>query len=60
MYDLEFLPAARQDMIDIVRYISRELNNPAAADRLATALIEAAERIPAFPMPPPPICPYGP
>ena len=49
MYDLEFLPAARQDMIDIVRYISKELNNPAAADRLATALIEAAERIPAFP-----------
>lgn len=36
-------------MIDIARYISRELNNPVAADRLAVALIEAGDSIPAFP-----------
>ena len=49
MYSLEYLPAARRDMIDIVRYISRELGNPAAADRLALKLIEAGESIPPFP-----------
>lgn len=49
MYNLEYLPAARQDMVEIVRYISIELGNPAAADRLAAELIEAGERIPKFP-----------
>lgn len=46
---MEYLPVARQDMIDIARYISRELNNPVAADRLAVKLVEAGESIPAFP-----------
>ena len=49
MYNLEYLPVARQDMIDIVRYIGVELANPVAADRLATELIEAGESIPKFP-----------
>lgn len=49
LYNLEYLPVAHQDMVEIVRYISRELNNPAAADRLAVALIEAGDGIPAFP-----------
>lgn len=49
MYKLEYLPVAQQDMVEIVRYISRELKNPAAADQLAVALIEAGESIPAFP-----------
>ena len=31
MYNLEYLPVALQDMVAIVRYISRELGNPAAA-----------------------------
>ena len=34
MYKLEYLPVARKDMLEIVRYISRELQNPDAADRL--------------------------
>ena len=46
---MEYLPVARQDMIDIARYISRERNNPVAADRLAVELVEAGESIPAFP-----------
>ena len=49
MYKLEYLPAARQDMMDIVRYISRELCNPQAAERLAMELIEAGNSIPGFP-----------
>ena len=49
MYDLEYLPSARQDMIDIVRYISGELGNPGAAERLAAELIEAGDRLAEFP-----------
>ena len=49
MYKLEYLPVARQDMVEIVRYISQELQNPIAADRLAAELIEAAERVASFP-----------
>ena len=45
MYQLVFLGAARQDMTDIVRYISHELLNPTAADALADEMIEAAERL---------------
>ena len=49
MYRLTFLPIARQDMTDIVRYISHELFNPMAADALAGEMIEAAERLCDFP-----------
>lgn len=49
MYRLEFLPLARQDMVETVRYISHELKNPAAAQRLSARLIEAAERLTEFP-----------
>ena len=30
-YKLEYLPAARKDMLEIVRYISRDIGNPYAA-----------------------------
>ena len=43
MYKLEYLPVARKDMLEIVRYISRELQNPDAADRLAGEFVNAAE-----------------
>ena len=49
MYKLEFMPVARQDMVEIVQYISRELGNPTAADRLAEELISAAGGIQTFP-----------
>lgn len=49
MYKLEYLPVARRDMIEIVRYISKNLNNPMAADQLAIELVEAGDRIPKFP-----------
>ena len=49
LYKLEYLPVARKDMIEIVRYISRELQNPDAADRLAVELVNAAESVLTFP-----------
>jgi len=49
MFELEFLPIARQDMIDIARYISHELLNPTAAEKLADEMINAAERLTDFP-----------
>ncbi len=33
-YKLEYLPAARQDILDMVRYVSTQLQNPSAAARL--------------------------
>lgn len=44
-YRLEYLPAARKDMLEIVRYISRDIGNPNAAERLAAAMIEKGEAI---------------
>ena len=49
VYKLEYLPVARQDLIDIVLYISQELQNPDAANRLAEKLIETAEKALIFP-----------
>ena len=49
MYSLEYLPAAKQDMTDIARYIGRELANPAAAEKLAVEMTEAADRLVDFP-----------
>ena len=49
MYKLEYLPVARKDMLEIVRYISRELQNPDAVNRLAVELVKAAEGVLHFP-----------
>ena len=49
MYRLEFLPVARDDMLEIVRYISKELKNPVAAESLALELVSAAEGVRKFP-----------
>ncbi len=49
MYRLEYLPMAKQDMADIVRYISHDLSNPVAAGRLADEMVEAAEGLTDFP-----------
>lgn len=49
MYRLTFLPAAKQDMTNIARYISHELLNPTAADALADEMIDAAGRLCDFP-----------
>lgn len=49
MYRLEFLPIARRDMIEIVRYISEELSNPIAAQNLADEMIRKADNLKEFP-----------
>ena len=45
MYNVEYLPSAVQDMVEIVLYIARELNNPTAAERIAERLAEAGESL---------------
>lgn len=49
MYKLEYLPVAQKDLVEIVEYISKELNNPDAAERLSEKIIGAAENICSFP-----------
>ena len=49
MYSLKYLPMAKRDMADIARYISHTLANPTAAEKLASEMIEAAERLVTFP-----------
>ena len=45
MYKLEYLPVARQDLVEIVGYISKQLCNPAAAASMSAKFMEAGERI---------------
>ena len=49
MYQLRFLPSALQDLTEIARYISHELTNPEAAEKLSDEIIDAAEKLAAFP-----------
>ena len=49
MYSIEYQPIAMQDMVEIVRYISQELCNTSAAEKLANDMIEAAESLVVFP-----------
>lgn len=49
MYNLEYLPLARQDLMEAVGYISHKLGNPAAAYRLAEELTQAGENLRTFP-----------
>ena len=49
MYKLEYLPIARADMVEIVRYISHDLNNPSSAEKLAAEMVNAAEKLVDFP-----------
>ena len=60
MYKLEYLPIAQRDMIEIVKYISKDLGNPSAANRLAEKFIEAAEQITTFPYANPVHVPFSP
>ena len=47
MYQLEYLPIAMQDMVEIARYISQK--SPTATERLANEIIKAAEGLTTFP-----------
>ena len=49
MYRLEFLPDALQDMTEIIRYISHDLDNKTAALSLSEKLLSSAEKLKDFP-----------
>ena len=48
-YQVEFLPSAQADMVEIVRYISQELFNPIAAENLAEDFVKTADSLATFP-----------
>ena len=60
MYNVEYLPSAMQDMVEIVTYITRKLNNPSAAERIAERLTEAGESLREFPYAQPAYAPLRP
>lgn len=49
LYQVEFLPSAQADMEEIVRYISREMCNPMAAENLAADFVKTADSLSLFP-----------
>ncbi len=49
MYKLEYLPVARKDILDITKYISQDLKNPAAAEKLITNIIHKLENLTKLP-----------
>ncbi len=49
MYQIAYLPAARRDLIQIVSYISHQLQNPRAAEALASQIINAIDHLSVFP-----------
>ncbi len=49
MYKLEYQRTALSDMEEIISYISHELKNPCAADRLAHEFVAQAENLRVFP-----------
>lgn len=49
MYTIEYLPAAKQDLLDIARYIAGDIASPAAAERITTDIVAAIDSLAAFP-----------
>ena len=60
MYSVEYLPIARQDMVEIALYVARELNNPSATEHIAERLTEAGESLREFPYAQPAYTPLRP
>ena len=60
MYSVEYMPLAVQDMVEIVVYITRELNNPSAAERIAEQLTKTGEILRDFPYAQPAYTPLRP
>lgn len=49
MYKVEYLPAAYNDMIEIIRYVSSDLGNSAAANKLGVEFVTAIDSLQDFP-----------
>ena len=45
MYALTYLPIAKKDIDEIVRYTAKVLHNPVAAEHLVLNIVQTAERI---------------
>ncbi len=50
MHKLRINPLAKQDMLDIKEYITKELDNPNAAVNVVSKIIESYENLKEFPM----------
>lgn len=48
-YSVEYLPVARKDLIDIVKYVSETLKNPHAAESLAEEIVRRIESLQEMP-----------
>ncbi|MBQ2841703.1 MAG: type II toxin-antitoxin system RelE/ParE family toxin [Clostridia bacterium] len=49
MYKVQFLPLAKNDLIETVRYIANDLYNKQAAYKLADEIIKATDTLADFP-----------
>lgn len=49
MYKVEYLPLAKNDLIDIIKYISNDLQSPLVANRLAEEIVVKIEKLSLFP-----------
>lgn len=49
MYKVEYLPIAKNDMIDIIKYISNDLKSPLVAEKFAMEMVEKIEGLSLFP-----------
>ncbi len=49
MYKVQYLPIARQDMVEIARYIGQTLQNPIAAMQIAEEMVAAGEGLSRMP-----------
>ena len=45
MYKLEYLPVAKRDIVDIAIYISHELSNPTASEKMISKIIKAIDKL---------------
>ncbi|MGO4889595.1 type II toxin-antitoxin system RelE/ParE family toxin [Anaerobacillus sp. MEB173] len=50
MHKLRINPVARQDLIEIKEYITKELDNPTAAVNVVSNIIESYKKLKEFPM----------
>lgn len=49
MYTIEYLPVAKEDLLEIVAYIGKELKNHDAVYELMDELTDVSERLESFP-----------
>lgn len=59
-YSVEYLPTARNDLIDIAKYVSETLENPHAAESLAEEIVRKVESLQEMPYRSPVLIPIKP